>query len=178
MIGFRGAARYAHPSYADGFALECAALKRVREVMGLTNLKIMVPFCRREEEARRVLGAMAGHGLKRGEGGLEVFVMCEIPNNVIRIDAFADRLKHPELDAVMHELGEVAAAGAASVHVSAGRGQLPQHRLHQRDTRPVAAHHEAGPVARAIDAAACANIDEMNAGGRETAMAADRIAPV
>ncbi len=89
MIGFRGAARYAHPSYAMGFALECAALKRVRDDMGLTNLKVMVPFCRREEEARRVLAAMAANGLGRGERGLEVFVMCEIPNNVIRIDAFA-----------------------------------------------------------------------------------------
>ena len=89
MIGFRGAARYAHPAYAAGFALECAALSRVRGEMGLTNLKIMVPFCRREEEAARVIEAMAGHGLKRGENGLEIYVMCEIPNNVIRIDAFA-----------------------------------------------------------------------------------------
>ena len=89
MLGFRGASRYAHPAYAAGFALECAALRRVRETMGLTNLKIMVPFCRREEEARRVIAAMARHGLKRGENGLEIFVMCEIPNNVIRIDAFA-----------------------------------------------------------------------------------------
>jgi len=90
MLGFRGAARYAHPAYAAGFALECAALKRVREEMGLTNLKIMVPFCRREEEAKRVLAALTANGLKRGENGLEVFVMCEIPNNVIRIDAFAE----------------------------------------------------------------------------------------
>jgi pyruvate,water dikinase len=89
MIGFRGAARYAHPRYEDGFALECEALRRVREVMGLTNLKIMVPFCRRVEEAQRVLRAMADHGLARGAGGLEVYVMCEIPNNVIQIDAFA-----------------------------------------------------------------------------------------
>ncbi len=89
MLGFRGASRYAHPAYAPGFALECAALRRVREEMGLTNLKIMVPFVRREEEAKRVLETMAAHGLKRGERGLEVFVMCEIPNNVIRIDAFA-----------------------------------------------------------------------------------------
>jgi pyruvate,water dikinase len=89
MLGFRGAARYDHPAYAAGFALECAALRRVREDMGLVNLKIMVPFVRREEEARRVLAAMERHGLKRGENGLEVFVMCEIPNNVIRIDAFA-----------------------------------------------------------------------------------------
>lgn len=90
MIGFRGASRYAHPAYAAGFALECAALARVRGDMGLDNLRIMVPFCRREEEARKVISAMAEHGLKRGENGLEIYVMCEIPNNVIRIDAFAD----------------------------------------------------------------------------------------
>jgi pyruvate,water dikinase len=90
MLGFRGAARYAHPAYAAGFALECAALRRVREVMGLTNLRIMVPFCRRVEEARRVLAAMASHGLMRGDNGLEIYVMCEIPNNVIQIDAFAE----------------------------------------------------------------------------------------
>lgn len=90
MLGFRGAARYVHPDYAEGFALECAALLRVREQMGLTNLKLMVPFCRRLDEARRVLAAMAGHGLRRGENGLEVFVMCEIPNNVLLIDEFAE----------------------------------------------------------------------------------------
>jgi len=89
MLGFRGASRYAHPAYAAGFALECAALQRVREEMGLVNLKVMVPFCRREDEAKRVLAAMAANGLTRGENGLEVYVMCEIPNNVIRIDAFA-----------------------------------------------------------------------------------------
>lgn len=89
MLGFRGAARYAHPAYAEGFALECAALKRVREAMGLTNLRIMVPFCRRAEEARRVIDALAQNGLKRGENGLEIYVMCEIPNNVIDIDSFA-----------------------------------------------------------------------------------------
>jgi len=89
MLGFRGAARYAHPAYAAGFALECAALRRVREDMGLSNLRIMVPFCRRIDEARRVLDAMSAHGLKRGEGGLEIYVMCEIPNNVIQVDAFA-----------------------------------------------------------------------------------------
>jgi pyruvate, water dikinase len=89
MLGFRGAARYAHPAYAAGFALECAALRRVRQDMGLINLCIMVPFCRRVEEGRRVLDAMASHGLKRGENGLEIYVMCEIPNNVIQVDAFA-----------------------------------------------------------------------------------------
>lgn len=89
MLGFRGAARYAHPAYAEGFALECAALRRVRNTMGLTNLKIMIPFCRRLEEARNVIDAMARHGLTRGEGGLEIFMMCEIPNNVILIDQFA-----------------------------------------------------------------------------------------
>ena len=89
MLGFRGAARYAHPAYAAGFELECAALRRVRNVMGLTNLKIMIPFCRRVEEARKVIDVMAQHGLKRGERGLELFMMCEIPNNVILIDQFA-----------------------------------------------------------------------------------------
>ena len=89
MLGFRGASRYAHPAYADGFALECAALKRVRDVMGLANLRVMVPFCRRIEEGRRVIESMAAHGLKQGQNGLEIYVMCEIPNNVIQVDAFA-----------------------------------------------------------------------------------------
>jgi pyruvate,water dikinase len=90
MLGFRGAARYAHPAYAPGFALECAALRRVRRDMGLGNVRIMVPFCRKVDEARRVVAALAANGLKRGEDGLEVYVMCEIPNNVIQIDAFAE----------------------------------------------------------------------------------------
>ena len=90
MLGFRGASRYAHPAYADGFALECEALVHVRRDMGLTNLQVMVPFCRRVEEARGVVEAMARHGLVRGRDGLELYVMCEIPNNVIRIDAFAE----------------------------------------------------------------------------------------
>ncbi len=89
MLGFRGAARYTHPAYAEGFALECRALKRVREDMGLTNVKLMVPFCRRVEEGERVIAALAQHGLERGKNGLEVYVMCEIPNNVMQIDAFA-----------------------------------------------------------------------------------------
>ncbi len=89
MLGFRGAARYTHPAYADGFALECQAMQRVRQQMGLRNVKLMIPFCRRIVEAQAVLGAMAGHGLRRGEDGLEIYVMCEIPNNVIQIDAFA-----------------------------------------------------------------------------------------
>lgn len=90
MIGFRGAARYTHPLYSEGFALECAAMKRVREVMGLTNVKLMIPFCRTISEGEKVLASMAEHGLKRGENGLEIYVMCEIPNNVIQIDAFAE----------------------------------------------------------------------------------------
>jgi pyruvate,water dikinase len=89
MLGFRGAARYAHSAYAAGFALECAALARVRNIMGLKNVCIMVPFCRRVEEARQVIAEMAKNGLKRGEDGLELYVMCEIPNNVIQVDAFA-----------------------------------------------------------------------------------------
>ena len=89
MIGFRGASRYAHPAYADGFVLECEAMKRVRDVMGLTNVRLLIPFCRRLQEAETVLEAMARQGLKRGENGLEIYVMCEIPNNVVQIDAFA-----------------------------------------------------------------------------------------
>ncbi|PSC06005.1 phosphoenolpyruvate synthase [Alsobacter soli] len=91
MIGFRGASRYAHPAYADAFALECAAIKRVRDDMGLANVRVMIPFCRRIEEADAVLAAMARNGLERGRGGLEVYVMCEIPNNVVLIDDFAQR---------------------------------------------------------------------------------------
>jgi len=90
MLGFRGAARYIHPVYAEAFALECEAMLRVRETMGLTNLKLMVPFCRRLDEARKVLAAMADHGLERGKNGLEVYVMCEVPNNVLLIDEFAE----------------------------------------------------------------------------------------
>jgi pyruvate,water dikinase len=90
MIGFRGASRYTHPAYAEGFALECAAMKRVRDEMGLTNVILMIPFCRRVQEAQRVLEYMAQLGLKRGENGLKIYVMCEIPNNVIQLDAFAE----------------------------------------------------------------------------------------
>jgi pyruvate,water dikinase len=90
MLGFRGAARYAHPAYEEGFGLECAAMRRVRETMGLKNLKIMIPFCRRMDEAKRVLEVMARHGLERGRDGLEIYVMCEIPNNVLLIDRFAE----------------------------------------------------------------------------------------
>jgi pyruvate,water dikinase len=89
MIGFRGASRYAHPAYAEGFALECAAMKRVRETMGLANVKLMIPFCRRVAEAEQVVTRMAELGLKRGENGLEIYVMCEIPNNVIEADGFS-----------------------------------------------------------------------------------------
>lgn len=89
MLGFRGAARYAHPAYEAGFALECAAMCRVRDSMGFNNVKLMIPFCRRVDEARKVLACMAQHGLERGRGGVEVYVMCEIPNNVILVDEFA-----------------------------------------------------------------------------------------
>jgi pyruvate,water dikinase len=89
MLGFRGASRYAHPAYRDGFALECRAMKRARDEMGMTNIKLMIPFCRRVEEGERVLEVMAQNGLRRGENGLEVYVMCEIPNNVVQIAAFA-----------------------------------------------------------------------------------------
>ncbi len=90
MIGFRGASRYTHPAYAEGFALECAAMKRVRDDMGLTNVILMIPFCRRVQEAQRVLDYMAELGLQRGTNGLQIYVMCEIPNNVIQVDAFSE----------------------------------------------------------------------------------------
>jgi pyruvate,water dikinase len=91
MIGFRGASRYAHPAYAEGFALECRAMKRVREEMGLTNVVLMIPFVRRVAEADLVLQTMAELGLRRGQNGLKVYAMCEIPNNVLLIDEFAKR---------------------------------------------------------------------------------------
>ncbi len=89
MIGFRGASRYYNPRYQAGFALECRAMKKVRDEMGLKNLKIMIPFCRTIEEARRVQAEMEKHGLKRGQDGLEIYVMCEIPSNVILAEEFA-----------------------------------------------------------------------------------------
>ncbi len=90
MIGFRGASRYAHPNYGEGFALECAAMKRVRDEMGFDNVILMIPFCRRVKEGQKVLDTMAKYGLKQGENGLEIYVMCEIPNNVISIDEFSE----------------------------------------------------------------------------------------
>jgi pyruvate,water dikinase len=90
MIGFRGASRYYDDRYREGFALECRALKRVREEMGLDNVIPMVPFCRTIGEGEQVLAEMAANGLKRGENGLHVYVMCEIPNNVILIDEFSE----------------------------------------------------------------------------------------
>jgi pyruvate,water dikinase len=89
MIGFRGAARYYDDRYREGFALECRALKRVRDEMGLTNVKIMVPFCRTLEDARRAVSELATHGLKRGENALELYMMVEVPSNVILLADFA-----------------------------------------------------------------------------------------
>ena len=90
MIGFRGASRYYDPRYRAGFALECRAMKKVRDEMGLDNVKLMIPFCRTVEEGRRVLAEMEKHQLKRGVNGLEVYVMCEIPSNVILANEFAE----------------------------------------------------------------------------------------
>jgi pyruvate,water dikinase len=89
MLGFRGASRYAHPAYAEGFALECQAMLRVREEMGLTNVILMLPFVRRVAEAQQVLDRMAALGLRRGENGLKIYAMCEIPNNIVLIDDFS-----------------------------------------------------------------------------------------
>lgn len=88
MLGFRGASRYYDDRYAEGFALECQALARARREMGLTNIKVMIPFCRTIDEAQRVIAAMATNGLKRGEAGLEVYAMCELPANVVLADEF------------------------------------------------------------------------------------------
>lgn len=89
MLGFRGASRYYSPLYREGFGLECAAVKKVRGEMGLTNVKVMIPFCRTAAEGRKVLSVMASYGLSRADG-LEVYVMAEIPSNVLEADAFAE----------------------------------------------------------------------------------------
>jgi pyruvate,water dikinase len=91
MLGFRGASRYYSDRYREGFALECRAIERVRDRMGLTNVVTMVPFCRTPEEGDRVLDVMAQNGLKRGRHGLEIYVMAEIPSNIILADEFAER---------------------------------------------------------------------------------------
>ncbi|MBE9197152.1 pyruvate, water dikinase [Synechocystis sp. LEGE 06083] len=89
MIGWRGASRYYDPNYREAYALECQALKRVRDDMGLTNVIPMIPFCRTPDEGRKVIAEMAKHGLKQGENGLEIYVMCELPSNVILADEFS-----------------------------------------------------------------------------------------
>jgi pyruvate,water dikinase len=90
MIGWRGASRYYDEKYREAFALECKAMKRVRDEMGLTNVIPMIPFCRTPDEGRKVLAEMEKHGLKRGENDLQVYVMCEIPSNVILADQFSE----------------------------------------------------------------------------------------
>ena len=90
MLGFRGASRYYSELYKEGFALECKAIKKVREAMGLTNLKVMVPFCRTIKEGEKVLANMEENGLKRGNNGLEVYTMVEIPSNVVLAEKFAE----------------------------------------------------------------------------------------
>jgi pyruvate,water dikinase len=91
MIGFRGASRYYDPRYREGFDLECRAIRRVREQIGFRNVIVMIPFCRTVTEADRVLEVMAANGLVRGENGLEVYMMCEVPSNVVLADQFATR---------------------------------------------------------------------------------------
>ncbi|HSP39308.1 MAG TPA: phosphoenolpyruvate synthase [Frankiaceae bacterium] len=91
MLGWRGASRYYDPGYRDGFALECRALRHVREVLGLTNVRLMIPFCRTVEEADKVLAVLADEGLRRGENGLEIYVMAEIPSNILLAGRFAER---------------------------------------------------------------------------------------
>jgi pyruvate,water dikinase len=91
MLGFRGASRYAHELYREGFALECQAIRRVRDEIGMDNVIIMIPFCRTLEEADGVLAVLAEHGLKRGENGLQIYVMAEIPSNILLATQFAQR---------------------------------------------------------------------------------------
>jgi len=90
MLGFRGASRYYHPKYRDGFALECRAMKVVRDEMGLTNVKLMVPFCRTPEEGVKVIKEMEKNGLIQGDNGLQIYVMCELPVNVVLADTYSD----------------------------------------------------------------------------------------
>ncbi|MBY0377842.1 MAG: phosphoenolpyruvate synthase, partial [Gammaproteobacteria bacterium] len=90
MLGFRGASRYAAPSFKDCFALECQAVKIVREKMGLTNVEVMIPFVRTVAEAKAVINVLAAHGLKRGENGLRLIMMCEIPSNALLADQFLE----------------------------------------------------------------------------------------
>lgn len=90
MLGFRGASRYYHERYREGFALECEAVKRVRDDMGLENLKVMIPFCRTPEEGKKVIEILNEEGIKQGEKGLEIYVMAEIPSNVILAKEFSE----------------------------------------------------------------------------------------
>lgn len=90
MLGWRGASRYHAPGFRDAFALECRALRRVRQGMGLANVIVMVPFCRTPREGEQVLAELARHGLVRGENGLQVWMMCELPANVIALEAYAN----------------------------------------------------------------------------------------
>ena len=91
MLGWRGASRYYSEGYREGFALECRAIRKVREEIGLSNVIVMIPFCRTPAEADRVIDELAQNGLERGVNGLEIYVMCEIPSNVILADEFAER---------------------------------------------------------------------------------------
>jgi pyruvate,water dikinase len=93
MLGLRGASRYYHEKYRDAFRLECDAIKRVRNEIGLKNVVIMVPFCRTVDEADKVLHALAENGLVRGRGGLEIYMMCEIPSNAVLAEKFAEPLR-------------------------------------------------------------------------------------
>jgi len=89
MLGWRGASRYYDPKFEPAFALECIAIKKVRDEMGLKNVKVMVPFCRTVEEGKKVIEVMEKYGLKQGHDGLDIYVMCEIPSNVILAEEFA-----------------------------------------------------------------------------------------
>ncbi len=124
MIGFRGACRYYDSRYREGFALECRAMRKVREEMGLQNVKLMVPFCRTVEEGRRVIAELASNGLVQGERGLEVYVMCEIPSNVILAKEFAEVFDERN-EAVTRTIAHVITAAHAAGRKIGICGQAP-----------------------------------------------------
>ena len=153
MLGFRGASRYVAPEFRDCFELECRALKKVRDEMGLTNVEIMVPFVRTVGEARQVIDLLAEHGLKRGENGLRVIMMCEIPSNAILADAFLEHFDGFSIGS--NDMTQLTLALDRDSAIVAGafdeRDPAVKHMLHLaiqacRQRRQVCGHLRAGPV--------------------------------
>ena len=142
MLGFRGASRYADERYRDGFALECRALKRVREEMGFDNVIVMIPFCRTPAEADGVLAVMAEHGLVRGEAGLRIYMMCEIPSNVILADRFAARFDGFSIGS--NDLAQLVLGVDRDSEILAGRYDARDEAVKRMIAEAIAAAHRAG----------------------------------